>query len=164
MAAVKKAYKMDQNRISLRGFSMGGAGVWHTAFHYPDRWASVEVGAGDTVSHRMPIIDKLPPYQQAACRIFDNLFEWSLNTFNTPFIAYVGELDGTFRKHVAVREQLTKEGLHLSGELFTGIHVAEIPSLLFLVAPNTPHATAPEYRKQMDVITLKNLERGEQSP
>ena len=164
MAAVEKAYKIDPERIALRGFSMGGAGVWHTAFHYPDRWASIEVGAGDTVSHRMPVIANLPSYTQAVCHIFDNLFEWSINAFNTPFIAYVGELDPTIVKHVAVREQLTRDGFHLSGEPFTGIHVAEIPSMLFLVAPNTPHHTDPEYRKRMDVMTLENLARGRQSP
>jgi len=28
------------------------------------------------------------------------MFEWVLNAYNTPFIAYVGEIDGTFRNHV----------------------------------------------------------------
>ena len=36
IAAVKKAYKIDPDRVALRGFSMGGAGVWHTALHTPD--------------------------------------------------------------------------------------------------------------------------------
>ena len=75
------------------------------------------------------------------CRIFDNMFEWMLNTYNTPFIGYVGEIDGSFRKHVLARQQLTKEGFKFEGESFTnGLRVVEFPHTMFLVAPNTPHA------------------------
>ena len=49
-------------RMTLRGFSMGGAGVWHTLSSFPDLWTAVEVGAGDNTSHRIPILDTLPPY------------------------------------------------------------------------------------------------------
>lgn len=165
MAATQMAYKIDPDRISLRGFSMGGAGVWHTALHHPDRWASVEAGAGDNESHRMQVLDDLAPHQQAMCRIFDNMYEWMLNAYNTPFIAYVGEIDGSFRKHVAARLQLAREGFHFEGESFTtGLRVVEMPGTLFLVAPNTPHATHPDFRKRMDAIHLENLKRGRQSP
>jgi hypothetical protein len=99
------------------------------------------------------------------CRIFDNVFEWMLNAYNTPFIGYVGEIDGSFRKHVAARQQLTREGFHFEGESFTtGVHVVEVPAIRFFVAPNTPHATHPEFRKKMDAIHLENLKRGRQSP
>jgi hypothetical protein len=93
------------------------------------------------------------------------MFEWALNAYNTPFVAYVGEIDGTFRNHVLVRQQLAKEGFHLEGLSFTtGLRVAEIPNMLFLVAPNTPHATDPEFRKRMDAFHLENLKRGRQVP
>ena len=165
IGAVEKSYQVDPDRLSLRGFSMGGAGVWHTALHYPDLWASVEAGAGDNESHRYPALDELAAHQQAMCRIFDNMYEWVLNAYNTPFIAYVGEIDGSFRKHVLARQQLAKEGFHFEGQSFsTGLRVVEIPSMLFLVAPNTPHATDPEFRKRMDAIHLANLKRGRQSP
>jgi hypothetical protein len=163
--AVKKAYKIDLDRVALRGFSMGGAGVWHTALHQPDLWATVEEGAGDNESHRMPALENLAAHQQATCHIFDNMYEWALNTFNTPFVAYVGEIDGTFRNHVLVRQQLAKEGFHLEGLSFTtGLRVLEIPTMMFLVAPNTPHATDPEFRKRMDAFALANLKRGRQDP
>src|ERR1700680_462860 len=165
IAAVKKAYKIDPDRVALRGFSMGGAGVWHTALHTPDLWATVEEGAGDNQSHRYPALSELAPHQQAMCHIFDNMFEWALNAYNTPFIAYVGEIDGTFKNHVFVRQQLAKEGFHFEGQSFsTGLRVIEIPTMLFLVAPNTPHATDPEFRKRMDAIHLEKLKRGRQSP
>lgn len=73
IAAASKAYKVDADRVALRGFSMGGAGVWHSSLHYPGLWASVEAGAGDNESHRMRVISDLAPHQQAMCRIFDNM-------------------------------------------------------------------------------------------
>jgi hypothetical protein len=165
IAAVKRSYKIDPDRVALRGFSMGGAGVWHAALHQPDLWATVEAGAGDNQSHRYPVLEDLAPHQRAMCHIFDNTFEWMLNVYNTPFIAYVGEIDGSFRKHVAARQQLAKEGFKFEGESFTnGLRVAEVPSIMFFVAPNTPHATHPEFRKKMDAIHLENLKRGRQSP
>jgi hypothetical protein len=165
IAAVSKSYKVDPDRIALRGFSMGGAGVWHSALHHPGLWATVEAGAGDTESHRMRVLPDLAPHQQAMCRIFDNTYEWMLNAFNMPFIGYVGEIDGSFAKHVAARLQLAREGFHFDGLSFTtGLRVTEVPSIVFFVAPNTPHSTDPEFRKSMDAIHLANLQRGRQSP
>jgi pimeloyl-ACP methyl ester carboxylesterase len=165
MEAVKKAYKIDTNRMALRGFSMGGAGVWHTALHQPDLWATVEAGAGDNESHRYPVLPDMAPHQQAMGRIFDNMFEWVLNAYNTPFAAYVGEIDGSFRKHILARQQLAREGFHFEGESFSsGLRVVEIPTMTFLVAPNTPHAVHPEFRKRLNAIHLENLKRGRQNP
>jgi len=165
IAAVRRSYTIDPDRIALRGFSMGGAGVWHSALHHPDRWASVEAGAGDTESHRIPALADLAPHQQAMCRIFDNMYEWMLNAYNMPFIGYVGEIDGSFRKHVSARRQLAQEGFKFDGLSFTtGLRVVEAPSIIFFVAPNTPHATDPEFRKRMDAIHLENLKRGRKSP
>lgn len=38
--AVKRQYRIDDDRIAMRGFSMGGAGCWHLAVHYADRWVA----------------------------------------------------------------------------------------------------------------------------
>ena len=46
IAAVKKRFKIDDKRVMLRGFSMGGEGAWHIALHHPDRFAAAEIGAG----------------------------------------------------------------------------------------------------------------------
>jgi hypothetical protein len=46
LAAVKKLFKVDENRVSLRGFSMGGHGAWHIGLHYPGLWSVVSPGAG----------------------------------------------------------------------------------------------------------------------
>ena len=43
---VRKNYQIDENRISVRGFSMGGAATWHIASHHAGLWASAAPGAG----------------------------------------------------------------------------------------------------------------------
>src|SRR3954471_16309654 len=44
--AVKRAYPIDENRIVVRGFSMGGASAWHIGAHFAGLWAAVAPGAG----------------------------------------------------------------------------------------------------------------------
>src|SRR5262249_59515253 len=43
---VEKHYPIDTNRISVRGFSMGGAATWHIAAHHAGLWAVAAPGAG----------------------------------------------------------------------------------------------------------------------
>jgi pimeloyl-ACP methyl ester carboxylesterase len=43
---VRKHYKIDENRITVRGFSMGGAACWQFAVHFPGKWAAAAPGAG----------------------------------------------------------------------------------------------------------------------
>src|SRR3984893_9696921 len=44
--AVKRQYPIDENRILIRGFSMGGASAWHFGAHFAGLWAAVAPGAG----------------------------------------------------------------------------------------------------------------------
>ena len=46
MEAVKRHYPVDDRRIAIRGFSMGGAGCWHLAVHHADQWVAATPGAG----------------------------------------------------------------------------------------------------------------------
>ena len=46
MEALERDYSVDQRRVIVRGFSLGGASVWHFAAHHPARWAAVAPGAG----------------------------------------------------------------------------------------------------------------------
>ena len=43
---VKQHYPIDENRMVMRGFSMGGAACWQFAVHYPSVWAAAAPGAG----------------------------------------------------------------------------------------------------------------------
>jgi len=44
--AVKKRFKIDENRVYLMGHSMGGGGTWAIGLRTPDRWAAIAICAG----------------------------------------------------------------------------------------------------------------------
>ena len=44
--AVMRSYSIDPRRVIVTGFSMGGAGTWHFAGKYPDRFAAAVPVAG----------------------------------------------------------------------------------------------------------------------
>ena len=46
LEAVKHQYRIDPDRVAVRGFSMGGAACWQFAVHYPDQWFAANPGAG----------------------------------------------------------------------------------------------------------------------
>ncbi len=163
MAFAKKAYKIDSERMTLRGFSMGGAGVWHTSLHFPDLWAAVEVGAGDNTSLRIPVLNTLPPYQQAMCKIFDNMYEWAINAYDIPFASYAGEDDRSNAKHNAAKAELIRDGIQFEGDPYT-LKATNAPSIQFLVAPKTGHAMAPESRKTLNAYLYDRLKMGRQIP
>ena len=163
IAFAKKAYKIDSERVTLRGFSMGVAGVWHTSLHYPDLWTAVEVGAGDNTSHRIPILNTLPAYQQAMCKIFDNMYEWAINAYDIPFASYVGENDRNFVKHDSAKEELIKEGIHFEGDRFS-LKATNAPSILFLIGPKTGHDMHPESRKTLNAYLYDRIKMGRQIP
>ncbi len=163
MAFAEKAYKIDPERVTLRGFSMGGAGVWHTSLHFPDLWAAVEVGAGDNTSHRIPILDTLPPYQQAMCKIFDNMYEWALNAYDIPFASYVGENDRSLIKHNSAKEEMIKEGIQFEGDPFS-LKATNAPAILFLIGPKTGHDMHPECRKTLNAFLYERIKMGRQTP
>src|SRR4029079_9384147 len=46
LAHIREYYNIDENRIAVRGFSMGGAACWQFATHYAGLWAAAAPGAG----------------------------------------------------------------------------------------------------------------------
>src|SRR4051812_34054631 len=84
--AVSARYKIDPDRILLRGFSMGGEGAWHIALHHPDAFAAAEIGAG-TWSRRSET-PGLTDYQLKTLRIWESMHEWALNGFNLPIAGH----------------------------------------------------------------------------
>ena len=155
IAAVQKRFKIDNQRILLRGFSMGGEGAWHIALHYPDRFAAAEIGAG-TWSRRGEL-SGLQPYQYAALRIWENMPEWAINVFNLPLAGHDGDSDtqvpclppppsgtpnrGQLESSLRTRAQLEKEGFPSVGEP-DFLHSQGTPAI-FLISQKTGHGTAP---------------------
>jgi pimeloyl-ACP methyl ester carboxylesterase len=176
IAAVRKRFKIDDRRILLRGFSMGGEGAWHIALHYPDRFAAAEIGAG-TWSPRgsMP---GLEPYQYAALRIWENMPEWALNIFNLPLAGHDGDTDtqtptvpqpspgtpnrGQLESSLRTRAQLEKEGFPSEGEP-DFLRSKGAPGL-FLISLNTGHGTSPIVRQRLDDFLKEWGDKGQISP
>ena len=97
MSHLEKLLPIDEKRISIRGFSMGGAGAWHLAAHDPGRWFAANPGAGfvDTVTYQ-GWTEKFP-YEPGEwgkkLMAWYDVPPWVDNLSNTKVIAYSGEVD-----------------------------------------------------------------------
>jgi hypothetical protein len=176
IAAVKKRFKIDDQRILLRGFSMGGEGAWHIALHYPDRFAAAEIGAG-TWSRRAEM-PGLEPYQYAALRIWENMPEWAGNVFNLPLAGHDGDADtqvpclpppppgtpnrGQLESSLRTRAQLEKEGYKSVGD--DNLWRSEGTPAIFLISQKTGHGTSPLVREQLDAFLKEWGDKGQSSP
>ncbi|MEM9644636.1 MAG: hypothetical protein AAF989_06565, partial [Planctomycetota bacterium] len=87
----------QSNLVSVRGFSMGGAGCWHLGVHHPGQWFGVNPGAGfvDTLVYQgwneSPPFP-LDPVQRKLLNWYDVL-PYVGNLKNTRVVAYSGEVD-----------------------------------------------------------------------
>jgi hypothetical protein len=129
LAAFRAQYKVDPNRIVLRGFSMGGHGAWHIGTHYPDLWSAVSPGAGfsDTRRYQRIAPGSLPEYQERSWHIYDAV-DYALNTFNTLFVGYGGDKDPQLAATLNMAEAAKAEGLDLR----------------IIIGPNTEHRYHPD--------------------
>ncbi len=94
---VKQRFLIDENRIAIRGFSMGGAGCWQMAVHYPGRWMAATPGAGfcETIDFLKVFQQEAfspTEYQRSLLHWYD-CPDWVNNLRGLPTIAYSGELD-----------------------------------------------------------------------
>jgi dienelactone hydrolase len=94
---VQKHYRIDEDRISVRGFSMGGAACWQFATHYADRWFAANPGAGFSETPQfLKVFQKEElkpmPWEQTLWNLYD-CDKWALNLTHCPTIAYSGEND-----------------------------------------------------------------------
>ena len=112
-------YLVDENRISVRGFSMGGAVTWHLAGHYASRWAVASPGAGfvDTAIfqklYQRPRESTPPWYQQRLWHLYD-MTDYAANLFNCPVVAYSGEIDAQKQAADLMTRSMALEGLNLT--------------------------------------------------
>jgi dienelactone hydrolase len=132
LAAVQRRFPIDDRRITLWGFSMGGAGAWHLGLHHPDKWSSAGAGAGfcDTINY-LNLKEPLSPLHQKLIRIYDAV-DYALNAANIPIIGYGGELD---------KQLLAAKTMHAKAEEL-GV------SIPLLVGPKTEHKFHPDSQKE----------------
>jgi hypothetical protein len=143
LAAVRKNYNVDPDRIVLRGFSMGGAGAWHVGLHHPSQWAAIEAGAGFTETIKYAKLKDVSDVQRSLLHIYDAV-DYSLNAWDVPTVGYGGEIDPQLAASTNIREAL--KGI-------AGLRT------LFLVGPQTAHKFHPDSKKESDAFINRNLPR-----
>lgn len=97
LADTKNQYRIDEDRISVRGFSMGGAACWQFAVHYPGRWFAANPGAGfsETPQFLKSFQNETlnpKPWESKLWNLYD-CDKYALNLSQLPTIAYSGEID-----------------------------------------------------------------------
>ncbi|MFO0957061.1 MAG: hypothetical protein U0800_06275 [Isosphaeraceae bacterium] len=139
--AVKRNFPVDERRILLRGFSMGGAGAWHLGLHHPAAWAAAEAGAGFAESVEYAKLKGLDDVQTKALRIYDAA-DYALNASNLPLAGYGGEDDPQRRSSELIQQQLEKLGFPMKTEGL--VTRGEGIDFLRVVGAKTGHKVDPE--------------------
>jgi len=136
LESVKQRYPIDENRLVVRGFSMGGASTWHIAAHHAGLWAAANPGAGFAETPIYAGISKESvkntPWQETLWHWY-NATDYAVNLFNCPVVAYSGEKDKQKQAADIMAKAMKDEGLDL-------IHV---------IGPNTEHKYEPEAKKDV---------------
>ncbi|MDB5387507.1 MAG: putative esterase [Planctomycetaceae bacterium] len=142
--AVQKRYRIDNRRIVLRGFSMGGAGAWHLGLHYPSMWCSVGPGAGfvDTYQYQK-IKEPLPAYQDSTLKIYDSL-AYAMNAANLPVCTYGGELDEQLVASTSMVEAAKKLDVDIK----------------LLIGPGVGHKFEPKTEKEFMAFHIEKMQQG----
>jgi predicted peptidase len=145
---VKQQYPIDENRIAVRGFSMGGASTWQFGTHYPGLWAAIAPGAGFAESARFLRLnlnaENAPPaWEQKLFHLYDAT-DYAVNLFNTPVVAYNGDKDGQKQAADVMEQAMSEEGLRLSR----------------VTGPNTGHSYHPDSKIEIDRALDAIVERG----
>ncbi|TWU57070.1 Prolyl oligopeptidase family protein [Rubripirellula tenax] len=157
---VAELVSVDRDRVAMRGFSMGGAGVWHMAVHDPTRWFAANPGAGfvDTIvyqgwTEKSPV--EWTPTRTKLLNWYDVL-PWVTNLRNTSLVAYSGEVDK--QREAAERVTAAAKAAGIEYEHIIGKdmgHKIDPPSakkidgLLQRLAKSDP----PSPRRKIDFVT-----------
>ncbi|HWE49165.1 MAG TPA: alpha/beta hydrolase [Bryobacteraceae bacterium] len=180
ITAMQRRFKIDPDRVILRGFSLGGAAAWHIALQYPDRWAAAEVGAGTYPGRLMYAAAPFPPYQNGPLHIYENIIEWALNAYNLPLAGHDGDADdqvatvgaprgsaptpnrGQLESSLRVRAQLAKEGFPSEGP--EGNWTVPGTRDIFLISSNTKHGVNQEVKTRLDAFLKQYGDEGRKDP
>ncbi|HVY92230.1 MAG TPA: hypothetical protein VHA14_05765 [Bryobacteraceae bacterium] len=141
---VKKNFRVDENRILVRGFSMGGASAWHIGAHYGTQFAAVAPGAG--YAETMEFTGQTrrgiqPTWFEDKLLHLTNATDYAADFFNVPVIAYNGDMDAQRQAADIMEKNMAAEGLTLSrvigkniGHAYTPAAVAQLNEMLDAIA------------------------------
>ncbi|MFM8470655.1 MAG: prolyl oligopeptidase family serine peptidase, partial [Limisphaerales bacterium] len=118
LAHAKKYYPIDDRRLVVRGFSMGGAAAWQFAVHYPGVWAAAAPGAGfSETPDFLKVFQKedLKPswFERKLWHMYD-CTDYAVNLFNLPTVAYSGEADSQKQAADIMAKALAAENMSLT--------------------------------------------------
>lgn len=145
---VQQRYRIDEDRVSVRGFSMGGAACWQFAVHYPDRWFAANPGAGFSETPEFLRVfqnEKLDPpsYQRQLWHMYD-CTDYAVNLSLCPTVAYSGEIDKQKQAADMMQQALAREGIDL-------VHI---------IGPQTAHKYHPQAAIEVEGLMAKLADRG----
>ena len=151
-AHARKSYNIDDDRLMIRGFSMGGAAVWQFGAHYTDRWCAISPGAGFSETpeflkvFQSEEVNRIPSWQKTLWSWY-NATDVAANFVNAPTIAYSGEIDGQKQAADIMARYLAKENIELT----------------HIIGPKTPHRFHPdsfaEIERRLDIIAAAGRNR-----
>ena len=132
MADLKRRFRIDEDRIVIRGFSLGGHSAWHLGAHFASDWAAVAPGAGFAeTADFLKVFAKevLEPtwWEQKLWQLYDAP-AYAENFRNVATVAYSGELDKQKQAADLMSGVLQKVGVPL-------VHV---------IGPQTKHEYHPD--------------------
>lgn len=152
--AVCRQYKIDRDRIVLRGMSMGASGTWHLGLKRPDKFVALGPYCGYVDTHEFsqtPLatfvkVGQLPAHQEKALHMLDSV-DYAANAGVVPAIACMGEKDVFFQAHVLMGKAMEREGL----------------KMVNLISPGTGHVIDPkthaEQLKRIKELADKGVDR-----
>lgn len=153
LADFRRRFPVDPDQTTLRGFSMGGHGVWHIGLQHPDFWAAMSPGAGFVETKRYhKLTTPLPDWQDSLLHLYDPL-DYAANGKNLPILHYVGETDTFYAQHQIMDAMLKQENVPYKEFIGpqTG-HRYEPKTLQTLLAEFAPLRREPE-AAHVDFVT-----------
>jgi len=148
LESVRERYRIDEDRIVVRGFSMGGASTWHLAVHFPDLWAAANPGAGFSETPRFSTdfhkVALQPTWWETKLFHLYDCTDWAGNLWHCPTIAYSGEIDTQKQAADVMAEAMQRQGLEL-------VHI---------IGPKTAHRYHPRARDEVERRISALAEKG----
>jgi dienelactone hydrolase len=141
---VRRHYPIDEERILVRGFSMGGAACWQFATHHAGLWAAAAPGAGFSETADFLQVfqnESVQPtwWERKLWHWYDSI-DYAANLAQCPTVAYSGEIDHQKQAADQMERALKAEGI----------------LLVHLIGPGTAHAYHPrtkgEISRRIDAI------------
>jgi pimeloyl-ACP methyl ester carboxylesterase len=133
-ADIAAHYPIDDQRLVVRGFSMGGAACWQFAFHFPGTWAAAAPGAGfaetEEFFHSTLYAEGAtpPPWWERQLWRWYDVTICARNVAGLSLVAYSGEIDKQKQ----------------SADIMLRYALQEGHSFTHIIGPNVPHKYHPD--------------------